>query len=79
MLEYLEDAKVNLIIICLKDSFNTEYISTMYNGEIRQEHGQKKGDDLLASVRIIGRYDLLYCLFALLVLKHFIDWCEVMN
>lgn len=30
----------------------------MYNGEIIQVHGQKKGDDLLASVRIIGRYDI---------------------
>ncbi|TKY53795.1 neurochondrin protein [Spatholobus suberectus] len=27
-----------------------------YNGEIVQEHGQKKGDELLASVRIIGSY-----------------------
>lgn len=33
-----------------------------YNGEIIQEHGQKKGDDLLASVRIIGRYDVLLLL-----------------
>ena len=51
----------------------------MYNGEILQEHGQRKGNDLLASVRIIGRYDLLYCLFALLVLKHWMDWCNVMH
>ena len=27
---------------------------------ILQEHGQRKGDDLLASVRVIGRYDYLF-------------------
>lgn len=50
----------------------------MYNGEVIQEHGRKKGDDLLASVRIIGRYDLVYC-FVLSVLWHEMGWCEVIS
>lgn len=49
----------------------------MYNGEIIQEHGQKKGDDLLASVRIIGRYSLVYS-FTLSVLWNQINWCKAM-
>lgn len=48
------------------------HLSSQYKSVIMQEHGQNKGDDLLASVRIIGRYDLvpLVC--------HFWDLCYIL-
>ena len=43
----------------------------MKNSDICQDHGDRKGDDLLAAVRIVGRYmpDMYYFILFLLKVK----------
>lgn len=52
VLEYLKDAKVIISIPLTIICFSYTYFCDV------QEHGQNKGNDLLASVRVVGRYAL---------------------
>lgn len=61
VLEYLQDAKV-MILILLK----VNYAPLVFTVVILQEHGQTKGNDLLASVRLVGRcVNAVFCIFFL--------------
>ncbi|KAJ8433311.1 LOW QUALITY PROTEIN: hypothetical protein Cgig2_012879 [Carnegiea gigantea] len=65
VLEYLKDAKVMCAIII------TLQIHSQPSTEDEYDHGQKKGDDLLACVRLVGRhaYIVLYLAEAPLACK----------
>lgn len=53
VLEYLQDAKVMIFLVLKTCHLHPILALTIV---ILQEHGQKKGNDLLASVRVVGRY-----------------------
>nr|TKS11118.1 hypothetical protein D5086_0000077200 [Populus alba] len=53
VLEYLEDAKVMIFLVLKTCHLHPTLALTIV---ILQEHGLKKGNDLLASVRVVGSY-----------------------
>lgn len=59
VLEYLKDARVlyiseNIKLLCCVFFFvENSFMLVLF---FIQEHGENKGNDLLASVRVIGRY-----------------------
>lgn len=64
VLDFLQDSKVHILISQLWSLV----LEDILQDETWQDHGQQKGDDLLAAVRIVGR-----CATPLIIVGQFMD------